>query len=74
MEDGTLYRSYLIRLWRRGAERAPAWTVALEDVRTGERRGFASLEEALRFLGAQLGGPETFPGSPETFPAPGEPP
>jgi hypothetical protein len=66
MEDDTLYRSYLIRLWRRGAERAPAWTVALEDVRTGERRGFASLEEALSFLGAQLG-------EVETFPEPGEP-
>jgi hypothetical protein len=61
MDDDTLYRSYLIRLWRRGAEQAPAWSVALEDVRTGERRGFASLDEALRYLGAQLEGPETLP-------------
>lgn len=74
MEAETLYRSYLLRLWRRGAEQPAAWTVALEDVRTGERRGFASLEEALRYLGAQLEGVETFPGPPETFPPPGEPP
>jgi hypothetical protein len=67
MEEEMLYRSYLLRLWRRGAGQATAWSVAIEDVRTGERRGFASLEEALRYLGAQLEGPETFPST-------GEPP
>jgi len=54
MDDSTLYRSYLIRLWRRSGERASTWSVALEDVRTGERRSFASLDEALRYLGARL--------------------
>jgi hypothetical protein len=62
MSDNTTYRSYLLRLWRRGQTRPSAWAVAIEDVRTGERRGFPDLDAALRFLDAQLAAEEAQPG------------
>ena len=36
--------AYVLRLWR----------AALQDIRTGERRGFADLDEAWRFLRARI--------------------
>jgi len=43
------YRSYLLRLWR--AETSdPCWRATLEDPRTGERIGFACLEQLFAFL------------------------
>jgi hypothetical protein len=47
------YRSYLLRLWRVGSADAPSWRVSLEDVRTHERRNFASLEQLVAFLKEQ---------------------
>lgn len=63
--DDRMYRSYLLRVWRSGGAE-PRWAVALEDVRTGERRGFASLAEALGHLEAQLpaGEEDTAPRTP----------
>jgi len=43
------YQAYLLRLWR-VRETRDRWRVSLEDARTRELRGFASLEEALTFL------------------------
>ena len=43
------YLAYLLRLWR-VRETQEKWRVSLEDARTRELRGFASLEEALAFL------------------------
>ncbi len=43
------YLAYLLRLWR-VRETRDQWRVSLEDARTRELRGFASLEEALAFL------------------------
>jgi hypothetical protein len=40
------YHSYLLRIWRSGTR----WLAALEDTRTGERRGFESLAAAFAFL------------------------
>jgi hypothetical protein len=49
------YASYLLRLWRaRGEERA-AWRASLESPHTGERKGFASLEDLFNFLRQQTG-------------------
>lgn len=43
------YCSYLLRLWR--AETFdPGWRASLEDPRTGERIGFASLEQLFAYL------------------------
>jgi hypothetical protein len=48
----TTYRAYLLRLWLTDLEGAGAagWRASLEDSRTGERLGFASLEQLFAFL------------------------
>lgn len=40
--------SYLLRLWRSGAD--GAWRASLQSVQTGERHMFADLESLLTFL------------------------
>jgi hypothetical protein len=47
------YCSYLLRIWRSGAADSSHWLASLEDTRTGERHGFASLAAAFAFLEAQ---------------------
>jgi len=49
------YLAYLLRLWR-VRETQDKWRVSLEDARTRELRGFASLEEALGFLQKEVVG------------------
>lgn len=48
--------SYLLRLWQTGSK--PTWRASLESL-TGERRGFASLEELFAFLKTQTKPNET---------------
>ena len=43
------YRSYLLQLWRAEDENG-CWRARLENVETGERQGFASLERLVEFL------------------------
>lgn len=45
------YQSYLLRLWRSGADET--WRVMLEVVGAEERRGFADLESLFAFLREQ---------------------
>ena len=45
------YHAYLLRLWRESP--SSSWRAWVQDVGTGERRGFASLAALLRFLCAQ---------------------
>ena len=42
--------SYLLRLWPAGAAHQQVWRASLEDVQSGERRGFANLEQLFVFL------------------------
>jgi hypothetical protein len=44
------YLSYLLRLWRTSSEEETSWRAALEDVQTGERRGFSSLDALFTHL------------------------
>ena len=44
------YTAYLLRLWQVRCERGLAWRASLESARSGERRGFASLDELFDFL------------------------
>ena len=45
------YLAYLLRVWCvTGEDGAPVWRALLEDVQTGERQGFGSLELLLAFL------------------------
>jgi hypothetical protein len=50
------YRSYLLRCWEERAETGSdkVWRFSLEDTRTGQRRGFASLNELLAALETDL--------------------
>jgi hypothetical protein len=57
------YLSYLLRLWRaddaappRQGEQKDVWRASLQNTRTRNRRGFASLDELFRFLQGQTGG------------------
>lgn len=43
------YVSYLLRLWRESGQKA-TWRASLEDPVTGERLGFASVDELFDFL------------------------
>lgn len=47
------YLAYLLRLWR-VRETQDKWRVSLEDARTRELRGFASLEEVFAFLNREV--------------------
>jgi len=49
-ESGLTYLSYLLRLWQTRSQGEVAWRAALEDVQTGERRGFASLDDLVTYL------------------------
>ena len=46
------YLSYLLRLWRVGEEEA-VWRASLESSHTGERKGFAGLDDLFDFLREQ---------------------
>ncbi|MBL7063652.1 MAG: hypothetical protein ISS49_05505 [Anaerolineae bacterium] len=53
------YRAFLLRYWEergQGARRGVVWRFSLEDAHTGQRQGFASLEEMVAFLRSQLKG------------------
>jgi hypothetical protein len=45
--------SYLLRLWPTRDDRKLIWRGSLVDPATGERHGFASLEDMFRFLIAE---------------------
>jgi len=47
------YQSYLLRLWRTGQGTDGGWRASLEDTRSGQRHGFASLDAAFSFLDQQ---------------------
>ena len=49
-EERRRYVSYLLRLWQAEREGALVWRASLESAQTGERWGFASLDELLAFL------------------------
>ena len=42
--------SYLLRLWPTGATGQQVWRASLQYVQTGERLGFATLEQLFVFL------------------------
>jgi hypothetical protein len=51
------YRSYVLTFWEeRGQDpdTPVVWRFSLQDPRTGQRRGFASLEKVVTFLRTEL--------------------
>jgi hypothetical protein len=53
--------AFVLRLWRATNSGPPVWRAALMDLRTGERRGFPGLAEAVRYLEGQMEGQERGP-------------
>ena len=49
-EETEFYRAYLLRMWCPEHEESGCWSASLENSQTGERVGFASLEELFEFL------------------------
>ena len=47
-------RSFLLRLWCSNAQGASCWQASLEEPHTGERIGFADLEQLFMFLMEQV--------------------
>ncbi|MBN1484799.1 MAG: hypothetical protein JXA37_08765 [Chloroflexia bacterium] len=47
------YQSYLLRLWRTQSDEQILWRASLESPGTGERHGFADLQELFHFLQTQ---------------------
>ena len=52
------YLAYLLRLWQAQQNGNVIWRASLEDTRTSEKRGFASLEVLMDFLKEQIKGDE----------------
>jgi hypothetical protein len=44
------YLSYLLRLWQTSDDGEQVWRASLESPGTGERQGFASIEDLIVFL------------------------
>ena len=44
------YYSYLLRMWQVPTNEQHTWRIQLENVQSGEKHGFASLEELLAYL------------------------
>jgi hypothetical protein len=49
-DEADAYQIYMLRLWRARCKGRWQWRVAIESPRTGERHGFASLEELYAYL------------------------
>jgi hypothetical protein len=49
------YLAYLLRLWRMQGAGAAGWRASLADPDSGERHGFASLDDLFLFLRRQTG-------------------
>lgn len=49
------YLSYLLRLWQTSDDGEQIWRASLESPGTGERRGFASIEDLICFLRDRTG-------------------
>jgi hypothetical protein len=50
------YVAYLLRLWQVPSGGGRVWRASLQDVHTGERRGFISVAQMIAFLEVQTSG------------------
>ena len=49
------YLAYLLRLWRAGPAEGGGWRASLQDPQTGQRIGFACLDDAVAYLKEKMG-------------------
>lgn len=52
-EENRVYISYLLRIWEANDKGKRIWRSSLERTDTGERRGFATLQDLFAFLEMQ---------------------
>jgi hypothetical protein len=52
----TIYYSYLLRMWQVPTNGERTWRIQLENVQTGEKSGFTSLEKLLVYLNQVVNG------------------
>lgn len=52
-DEPPTYRSYLLRLWREGQAGEP-WRASLQSAVSGERQGFASLDDLFGYIRSQV--------------------
>ena len=60
-ERSPRYCAYLLRCWETRGQRPTrptTWRFSVEDIHTGERRGFASVQALIAFLETELAGEE----------------
>lgn len=50
-----IYLAYLLRLWREKGEEMTRWRASVEDPHSGEKLGFADLDELVAFLRERTG-------------------
>ena len=55
MEPKGRYSSYLLRLWQTASSGELAFRASLEDAHSGDRVGFADLDDLCDYLRAQAG-------------------
>ena len=68
MDEGRRrYISYLLRLWRIEDRGKPSWRASLEDPGSGDRLGFAGIDDLCAFLRWEADQP---PSSPPTHASP----
>jgi hypothetical protein len=53
--DGRDYAAYLLRMWREKGTGLTRWRASLQDPHSGERVGFANLEELFGYLRRETG-------------------
>lgn len=44
------YHAFLLRFWQIEQDGEETWQASLEDSRTGEKRGFASIEALVKYV------------------------
>lgn len=52
-EESVTYRSYLLRVWQEG-KAGDSWRASLQSAATGERQGFASLDDLFGYIRSQV--------------------
>ncbi len=55
MNQSQRYLSFLLRLWQTNDGEKQVWRASLECPGSGQRHGFASFQELIDFLEAQIG-------------------
>lgn len=68
MDQQRLYTSCLLRLWQARTKGKPTWRAWVEDTSTGERQGFATLDELFEYLKAKVNFLECISQPPEDDP------